>query len=141
MLLVFLLIATSVLAQPDSRFSWREYGRTGTTDLTILPNPLDEERPTIIVLRELAENTGPTIISDARYLAEQIARSRDLDPVAVTWLFHWGAFSYPGGEGRKELFLRATFRRTDRGGLSTPAWRLMQREEVVRLTDRRYPAR
>jgi hypothetical protein len=141
MVFALLFLTLTAVAQPDSRFTWREYGRTGTTDLTVLPNPRDEERPTIIVLRELAENTGPTIISDARYLAEQIARSRDLDPAAVTWLFHWGAFSYPGGEGRKELFLRATFRRTDRGGLTTPAWRLMQREEVIRLTDRRYPAR
>ena len=93
-----------------------------------------------VVIGERAENDGPSTTSDARHLAELIGRQLDVDPAQAYWIFHWGAFSYNGAQPnqRKELFLRATFRRTKNQSLGTPSWRVVTREEVEAYTDRQF---
>lgn len=138
--LLVLLTTSSLAAQPlaDTLFTWRGYAQVAQCDVAIYPTPPDEERTRTIVVRELAENRGPSTIDDARYLAELIGRQFQINPAEAYWIFHWGAFSYPGADGRKELFLRATFRRTSSGQLGSPYWRVISRDEVRELTDRRF---
>jgi hypothetical protein len=107
----------------------------------LYPAPPDEEtRVRTILVRELAENRGPSTLSDVRYLAEHIGRQFGIAPSAATWVFHWGAFSHEGAapDDDKELFLRATFNRTSTGRLSTPYWKVIDRNAVRELTDRRF---
>lgn len=130
-------------AQPiaDSLFSWRGYNRTGTTHVRIYPSPPDEEtRVHTVVLQELAENDGPSTVDDIGYLADLVGRHFGIDPAHAYWILHWGGFSFDGADpdADKELFLRVTFRRTDSGRLSSPYWRVIPRDDVRELTDRRW---
>lgn len=140
-LLSFLLTAGNASAQAgvDTVFTWQAYAREGTLHLRLFANPADAERPHTIVIREVAENSGPTTVDDSRHLVELIGRRLSVEPDHATWIFHWGSFSFPEGRGGKQLFLRATFRRTRSGALSTPTWRVLAREEVEDLTARQYP--
>jgi hypothetical protein len=134
--------APEVHAQPlaDTLFAWRGYARTAKTQVTVYPAPPDDDRRAqTVILRELADNRGPSTIDDVRYLAEQIGRTLGVVPEEAYWVFHWGAFSFDGAEdGAKEIFLRATFRRTKTGNLASPYWRVVSRDEVRELTDRRF---
>ena len=143
--LLVLLLATA--AHPasaqllvDTLFTWQGYTRIATCHLRIYKTAPDEDRPHTVVIRELAENDGPSTTSDARHLVELIGRQYDVDPAQAYWVFHWGAFSYAGAEPnkRKELFLRATFRRNKNQGLGTPLWRVVTRKEVEDYTDRQF---
>lgn len=141
LLLLLSLTATPAFADAariDTVFSWRGYGQTGTVRVAVYSNPADEDRPTTVVLRELAENAGPSCLEDARFLIEQVSRAFGIDPEAAAWVFHWGAFSYEGAQGRKSLFLRATVRRGRSGDLLAPSWRLVSHEDVEEMTDRGY---
>jgi hypothetical protein len=92
-----------------------------------------------VVLRELRDNRGQSITSDARYLVEQVGRRYSFDPASAYWVFRWGDYSFAGAEDRgKELFLRATFRRGRNGNLTLPNWRVISKEEVERYTDRLF---
>lgn len=135
--------ALPLSAQPlaDTLITWRGYARTAQTQVQLYPAPPDEEtRVRTILVRELAENRGPSTLSDVRYLAEHIGRQFGIAPSAATWVFHWGAFSHEGAapDDDKELFLRATFNRTSTGRLSTPYWKVIDRNAVRELTDRRF---
>jgi hypothetical protein len=135
--------ALPLSAQPlaDTLITWRGYARTAETRVHLYPGPLDEEtRTRTLVVQELAANRGPSTLSDVRYLAEHIGRQFGIDPSAATWIFHWGAFSYVGAtpDDDKELFLRATFRRTSTNRLGAPYWKVIDRDAVRELTDRRF---
>lgn len=144
---VFLIIAASITGAihcpaqtPDTLFAWRSYAREGLTNLLVFENAQDETRPQTVVLREVAENTGPSAVADIRHLVELVGRRLTIDPTAATWIVHWGSFSYAGAErSRRELFLRATFRRNKSGALSAPSWRVLSREQTEDLTDHAYP--
>lgn len=142
LLLGSLLFVKTAQAQllADTTFAWKGYGKTGSCRMLVYHVPQEVERPHTVVLQEVAGNDGPTIVADARYLVEQIGREFGLDPAGSTWVFHWGAFSYieEGAGSDKELFLKATFRRTDNHSLTTPNWRVISREEVETATDRQF---
>ena len=140
---VGLLTAFPLSAQPlaDTLITWRGYARTAEARVHLYPGPPDEEtRTRTILVRELAANRGPSTLSDVRYLAEHVGRQFGIDPAQATWIFHWGAFSFDGATpgGDKEVFLRATFRRTSTNRLSTPYWKVIDRNTVRELTDRRF---
>jgi hypothetical protein len=138
--LVLLCIPADAQPLADTLITWREFGRIGTTHVQVYPTPArDEDRHHTVIVREIAENRGPSTLDDARFLVEHVGRTLDIDPAEAHWVFHWGAFSFPGAEAnRREFYLRATFRRTPAGSLTAPAWRLVNRTEVEGLTDRRY---
>jgi hypothetical protein len=140
---VGLLTAFPLSAQPlaDTLITWRGYARTAEARVHLYPGPPDEEtRTRTILVRELAANRGPSTLSDVRYLAEHVGRQFGIDPAQATWIFHWGAFSFDGATpgSDKEVFLRATFRRTSTNRLSTPYWKVINRNTVRELTDRRF---
>lgn len=143
-LLVILLATTAHPASAqllaDTVFTWQGYTRTATCHLRIYKTAPGEERTHTVVIGERAENDGPSTTSDARHLVELIGRQLDVDPAQAYWIFHWGAFSYKGAQPnqRKELFLRATFRRTKNQSLGTPSWRVVTRQEVEEYTDRQF---
>ncbi len=115
----------------DDPFTWQEYGRVATCDLDIHRDVAgDEDRPHVAILTERADNEGPSVVDDLRYLAEQIGRTHDLDPAQVTWIVRWGAGAYEGAEGGKEVVLQARFRRTKSGNLSTPSWKVLSRDQA-----------
>lgn len=124
----------------DTLFTWEGYARPATCHLRLYQAPPGADRAHTAVLHELAENEGPTTLADARHLAELVGRRYGFDPAAAYFVFHWNAASYEAGppRRRKELFLRATFRRTKSGSLSTPTWRVLSREDVEDLTDRLF---
>ncbi len=133
--LLFLLApASAQLAQPtfdDAPFTWQEYGRAAQCDLSIHRDLSgDEDRPHVAVLTERADNEGPSVVDDLRYVAEQVGRMHDLDPAGVTWIVRWGAAAYEGAEGGKEIVLQARFRRTKSGNLSTPSWKVLNHEQA-----------
>ena len=142
-----LIFATTLLLAPqahsqivkDTLFSWKGYASRSTCGLQIFKNPTDTVRGYTIVLKELAENPGRSTIDDLAYIAEEIGRSYNIDPAKPLWVIHWGAFSYINGQKKgKDLFIRATFRRTSTGRLSSPQWRIIRREDVEEYTDRQF---
>ena len=124
----------------DTVFAWRDYGRTARCRVRIYQAPPEADRTRVVVLEELAENGGASTLDDARHLVDLLGRHFDVAPEDALWVFHWGAFSFEGArpDGRKELFLRATFRRGSGGALGTPSWRLVTRAEVEDYTDRLF---
>lgn len=143
--LLLVLLATpavAAVAQPlaDTVFAWQGYGQTSRCRVAVYPAAEGEDaRTRTIVVRELAGNSGPSTLDDARFLVEQIGRTIGVEPAAATWVFHWGGFSFDDAADRgKELFLRATFRATDRGRLTPPSWRVVSRADVEEMTDRRF---
>ncbi len=143
LLLITLLVglnSATAQALTDTTITWQSYAQTGTAGVAIYPTPPDDERfERVVVMRELADNDGPTVVEDASFLAEQIGRTMGFDPVDTMWIYRWGSYSFAGAEdSSKELLVRATFRRTSRGALSAPSWRVMTRAEVEEATDRRF---
>lgn len=137
-------VPSTGFAQPltDTTVSWRSYSRTGTTDVRVYPGPPDDEETHTIVLRELAENRGPSTVEDLQYLADLVGRRLGIAPSKAYWVVHWGGFSFEGADrdrgGDKALFLRATFNRTESGNLGSPHWNVITETEVRELTDRRW---
>lgn len=131
-------------AQPvsDTTFTWRGYTHESETHLQLYPGPPDDEnRDHTVVMRELAENTGPTVLDDIEYVAEEVGRAFGMDPARVAWVVHWGAFSYEDAAASdKEVLVRITFRRTSTGRLSAPYWRIITPNDLRELTDNRYQA-
>ncbi len=137
--LCFLPLLVHAQSSVDTTFTWQSYARTGKTRIQLYPNPTSEERPVTIIIQELAENRGPSIVQDLSYLVEEIGRAYSIDPATVYWVLHWGSFSFPkASTSKKELFLRATFKRTKSGQLGYPSWRVIGRAEVEELTDRLF---
>ncbi len=136
------VLALSARAQPrmDTTVTWRSYSQTGTTEVRVYPGPPDEEETHTIVLREIAENRGPSTVEDLQYLADLVGRQLGIDPTAAYWVLHWGGFSFEGAnpDADKALFLRATFNRTSSGNLSSPYWNVISETDVRELTDRRW---
>lgn len=142
-LLVLVALPVHVLsAQPqtDTTITWRSYSATGTTRAQVYPGPPDEEEDHTVVLRELAENEGPSVLEDLPYLADLVGRRLGIDPTQAYWIVYWGGFSYEGADpdADKAIFLRATFNRTQSGNLSSPYWSVISETDVRELTDRRW---
>jgi len=123
----------------DTTFAWKAYSRTGLCEVQVYATAPDDERTHTIVLREVAENGGPSIVEDARYLAEQVGREFNIDPADAYWVYQFGSFSYEGAEpGGKEVLLRATYRRTKSNRLTAPQWRVISRDDMDEYTDRLF---
>ena len=141
-LLLLGLLVGAACAQPrvDTTVTWRSYSQTGTTEVRVYPGPPDEEETHTIVLREIAENRGPSTVEDLPYLADLVGRQLGIDPTAAYWVLHWGGFSFEGGDpgADKALYLEATFNRTDDGDLGSPRWDVISETELRELTDRRW---
>ena len=137
-----LLLLRPAAAQPqtDTTLTWRSYSRTGIVQVQVYPGPPDDEEEHTIVLRELAENKGPSTVEDLQYLADLVGRHLGVDPTRAYWVLHWGGFSFQGAtpDADKALFLRATFNRTQSGNLSSPYWNVISETDVRELTDRRW---
>lgn len=132
----------------DTLFTWAGYANESLCRLRVYRAEPGEKRAYVIVLDELAENEGRSTLDDARHLAELVARATGVDPEEAYWVFHWGGFSFEGSaaganrpstsSSRKEIFLRATFRRSDSGTVTTPSWRLINRTTLAKYTDRAF---
>ena len=81
---------------------------------------------------------GGAVGEDARFLAEQAGRRLGFDPAEATFVFRYTASSFvPGApETARSLLLRATFRRSESGGLGPPAWRVISPAALEELTSR-----
>lgn len=124
----------------DTLFTWSGYARESICRVRIFRAAPRERKEYVVVLDELAENRGPSILDDARLLAELIGRDASVDPESAYWVFRWGDFSFEGAApSRKEMLFRAMFRRADSGGLGAPSWRLITREMLMKYTDRAFP--
>lgn len=136
------VLALAAHAQPrtDTTVTWRSYSRSGTTQVQVYPGPPDDEETHTLVVRELAENQGPSTVEDFQYLADLVGRQLGIDPTQAYWVLHWGGFSFEGADtdADKAIFLRATFNRTQSGNLSSPYWDVISETDVRELTDRRW---
>jgi hypothetical protein len=137
-----LILSGSAAAQPqaDTIVTWRSYSRTGTAQVQVYPGPPDEDETHTVVIKELAENEGPSTIEDFQYLADLVGRQLGVNPTNAYWVLYWGGFSFEGAnpDADKALFLRATFNRTKSGNLSSPYWNVVSKTDVRELTDRRW---
>ena len=144
-LLVFLLLILST-AQisysqliADTLYSWQGYSKPAICGIQLYKNPPKSSKKYTVVLTELADNTGPTTTSEIGYLAEAIGRTYHFDPTMAFWVIHWGGFSFSSaGKSNKELFIRATFRRTASQRIGAPQWKIISREDVENYTDRQF---
>ena len=135
----FLLQTATAQLQVDTLFTWQGYAQSGIARVHIYANTSNADRPRTLVVKEIAGNHGPSVVTELPYLAEEIGRFFNFDPVEAYWVLHWGAFSFEGAKpSKKELFLRATFKRTRTRQLGSPQWRVIEREEVEVLTDRNF---
>lgn len=133
----------------DTLFTWTGYAQESMCRLRIYHAEPGEKRTYVILLDELAENEGRSTLDDARHLAELVSRATGIDPEEAYWVFHWGEFSFEESastrasdgsrsSSKKEIFLRATFRRSDSGTVTTPSWRLINRTILAKYTDRAF---
>jgi hypothetical protein len=138
------LAALALLAAPapraqvaDTLLTWRTYAQEARAHVRVYRSG-DAARPLTAVVDELAENRAGLATDDARFLAETIGRTLGHDPAEMTFVFRLSArsFSPDAPAGGKTLLLRATFTRTRAGRLTTPAWRVLTRDELAALTDR-----
>lgn len=139
--LVALCAVSSASAQQlvDSTFTWRGYTASSTCRVRIYESAPNAARPVTVMLDELGENRGRSTLDDAPHLVELIARAFLVEPDSAFWIFHWGSFSFAdAAPSRKELYFRATFRRTSTGSVGSPSWRLVNRATVSEYTDRAY---
>jgi hypothetical protein len=85
-----LVLLRPAAAQPqtDTTLTWRSYSRTGTVQVRVYPGPPDDEEEHTIVLRELAENEGPSTVDDLQYLADLVGRQLGMDPTRAYWVLH-----------------------------------------------------
>lgn len=139
---VLLLVVMGVLgagaqAQAiDTLFTWKTYDAESMTRVRVFASE-DEERPITAVVDELAENDGAVVTDDVRYFVDTFGRAFGFDPTEITFVFRFSGASFsPEGTDDKQILLRATFRRTSTGNLSSPSWRLLSRDELADLTDR-----
>ena len=131
--------AAEAQLRSDTLFTWRGYGRASTCRVRVYTSGADQKKPHTVVLGEISENEGASTLDDVQHLVELVGRRLSVDPEEAYWVFHWGGFSHAGAEAsNKELFFRATFRRSDSGALGTPFWRLVNRATVVEYTDRAF---
>ena len=138
---LILLFFRSLAAQPivDTTITWQAYAKTGATHIQIYNNPANADRYKTIIIKELANNTGPTATSDLAYLAQEISRTFDFNPTKAYWVLHWGAFSFEGAQkDKKELFIRVSFKFARNLQLGSPQWRVIERAEVEEMTDRLF---
>ena len=141
LLLLFLSTAQISYSQllADTLYSWQGYSKPAHCGIQLFKNPSESSKKYTVVLTELAENTGPTATSEIGYLAEAIGRTYHFDPTVAFWVIHWGGFSYSSaGTSSKELFIRATFRRTASQRIGAPQWKIISREDVENYTDRQF---
>ncbi len=131
---------SSAQVRADTLFTWQGYARAGQCHIRIFEPAPDLDRHSVVVIRELADNAGPSTVNDIAYLVEEVSRGFGLPPDSAFWIVHWGGFSFPGATetSGKELFLRATFKRSEQGRLGSPQWRLIGRNDVVEYTDRAF---
>ncbi len=136
-----LAVATPAAGQlvADTTFSWQGYRTVSTCRVRIYHSAPKAARPMTVVLDEIAENRGRSTLDDAPHLVEILSRRFPVRPDSTFWVFRWGAFSFDGAvPAKKEIYLRATFRRNKSGALGTPSWRLIDRAAVSEYTDRAY---
>ena len=136
-----LAVATPAAGQmvADTTFSWQGYRAVSTCRVRIYHSAPKAARPMTVVLDELAENRGRSTLDDAAHLVEILSRSFPVRPDSTFWVFRWGSFSFDGATpAKKEVYLRATFRRNKSGSLGTPSWRLIDQAAVSEYTDRAY---
>lgn len=133
-----LLLAAPVQAQVvDTLLVWRTYTQEARARVHVYPSG-SASRPLTVVVDELAENRAGPVTDDARFVAETVGRTLGRDPAEMTFVFRFSAASFhpAGRSGDKVLLLRATFTRARTGRLSSPAWRVITRDELADLTDR-----
>ena len=123
----------------DTTFAWRGFRDVSTCRVRIYRSVQKAGRPVTVVLDELAANEGRSTLDDAPHVVELVSRTFTVEPDSAFWVFHWGSFSFPdAAPSAKEVYFRATFRRSDSGSLSPPFWRLINRQTVMEYTDRAY---
>lgn len=137
---IALLLVSIPLAQAqrvDTVLTWRTYSQEVQARVQVFDSG-NALRPTTAVIDELASNRGAPVTDDTRFLAETIGRQLGEDPAEMTFVFRFSAASYceTGSGAGKTLLLRATFSRTRAGGLASPSWRVISRDELAQLTDR-----
>ena len=120
----------------DQEVSWRAYAAQRTARVRVFAVE-DERRPHTIVVDDRASNGGP-ITDEAQFVADIVGREVGVDPTAATFVFRFtpAAFAEGSQDQGKTLLLRATFRRTQSGGLGSPNWRVLTAEGLDELTDR-----
>ncbi len=120
----------------DQEVSWRAYAAQRTARVRVFAVE-DERRPHTIVVDDRASNGGP-ITDEAQFVADIVGREVGVDPTAATFVFRFtpAAFAEGAQDQGKTLLLRATFRRTQSGGLGSPNWRVLTAEGLDELTDR-----
>lgn len=143
LLLILLFLSTEQASYgqmlADTLYSWQGYSKPALCGIQLFKNPSESSKKYTVVLTELAENTGPTTTTEIGYLAEAIGRTYHFDPTMAFWVIHWGDFSYSSAnKSNKELFIRATFRRTASQRIGAPQWRIISREDVENYTDRQF---
>ena len=120
----------------DQEVTWKAYAADRAARVRVFTVD-NERRPHTIVVDDRASNGGP-ITDEAQFVADLVGREVGVDPAAATFVFRFtpAAFAEGAGERGKTLLLRATFRRTQSGGLGSPDWRVLTADALDALTDR-----
>ena len=109
----------------DTVLQWESYDGVRSARIRVFDAD-DDRRPRTVVVDE-RHASGPRVAEEARFVAEQAGRRLRFDPTEATFVFRFTAASFvPGAsDDGRSLLLRATFRRSESGGLGPPAWRVI----------------
>ncbi len=122
----------------DTVLTWSGYLSESLASVTVYETLPDSKKRGVVVIREVAENSGRSAVADARFLAEKISSILDKSAADLYWIFHWGSFSHKGAEqSSKEILLKASFR-LNNGKVSPPQWRVITRDTMLKYTDRQF---
>ncbi len=123
----------------DTVITWNDYSRISSCHLSIFKRPADEKKSSVVVMSEVASNSGTPAIQDAKFVVQRVGRQFDIDPAKAYWIFRWSAASYGSTvPSAKEVLLQATFRWSKQKSLSGPTWRVIDRDQLLELTDRQW---
>jgi len=142
-LLALLLSASAAAQNPlsagatvDTLLAWESYDAARRARVRVFDTD-DPRRPVTVVIDATADG-GAAVTEDARFVAETTARRLRFDPTEATFVFRFTAASFVAGarDDGRALLLRATFRRSESGGVGPPAWRVISADALSDLTSR-----
>ena len=92
----------------------------------------DNDAGAVVILSELADNTGISVTNAAEELATEIARLHRLTPDTTTWIEHYDRNSYRHADDMQETFDDITF--TWRNGAAhAPQWTRLTATELLAI--------
>lgn len=86
----------------------------------------------VVIVEELAENTGQSVTNAAATLATRISGVFEIPPAEMVFFEYYGPSSYRNAPDKEETYAQTTFRWEGRNA-SMPQWKHADKDEIQKL--------